>query len=458
MKILRAFAVTVMLACPALSALAQEVKDKCEESFTAYEAVIKDYHYTEAEPMYIKLVKDCPRYDAKVYTYGEKLYKVKLESAQNADEKKAALDSIMNLYAAYEKNFPGNGSVVRKALLMKEQKLAKDDEVYKMLDGFYTSNKQKFTDYDALQEYFMLYLAQYEAKDKGVNQEQFVNKYADVAAHIAYVQANLTKQKTELLLKKETEPLTDEEKIALQDAGVNTESLNAVKDNISIMASKHFSCEILSEYYAKDFEKNKDNTAWLEAVANVMYDNKCYRSDILNKAATIIYEQRHDAASAYRMGEIMLKSAKPDQAIRYFEESAVKEEVSQVKAKRYYDIAVIYRNSNKAKAKEYARRAAIADKEWGTPYLFIAEMLSSVTTNDCGMNEFQRKALLFLASDYAQKAAAAEVKYQPTAEALVKQYSERYPTKAEAKDAGYKKGGELQYGCWINETVKIPKL
>mgnify|MGYP006210048081 CR=1 FL=1 len=83
------------------------------------------------------------------------------------------------------------------------------------------------------------------------------------------------------------------------------------------------------------------------------------------------------------------------------------------KAAIYYEIASAFRNLDKAESKKYALRSAELNPKSGKPYLLLAEMYSS-GTKECGANDFERKALVWLAMDAAKKAENAEPKYKAT--------------------------------------------
>lgn len=456
MKKIKAIAIAAALVTMQ-GVMAQE-KTECEIKFENFreQAVVKK-DIVAAEPLLKDIVKQCPKFDSEIYLIGEGLYNIKIESSRTPEAKKESIDALLSHYADYEKNFPGNGSVVRKALLMKKESLADDAEVYKMLDSFFTAHRDKFTDYDGLQEYFMLYLKQYESEDKSVSQKDFVKKYGDIAAQVAYAQSLNRQRKSALLQKQEAEPLTVLEKQEITDADTRIDALEAVKDNINMLASKHFSQEILEEHFAGELEKRKGDIQWMEAVAKVMYDNKYYRSPLLLETAEAVHAKRNDAESAYMLGETLLKSGNTPKALSLFQEAAVKTQNKTEKSELYYKLASIYRNSDRAQAKKFALMAADINEGYGKPYLFLAEMYASAG-NECGLNEFQRNALLFKSMEMLNKAEAAEPKYKPTVAAMNKEYQKRLPDKKAAKAAGYSKGDQLTYGCWINETVTLPKL
>ncbi|GGB70346.1 hypothetical protein GCM10007424_07860 [Flavobacterium suaedae] len=432
--------------------------DECEQKFEAYELNIKSRLYDNAESQLENLVKQCAKYSPEIYTYGEELYLYRIESARTKDGKSENITALLQLFDDYEKNFPGNGSVVRKAMLLKKYDLAKDDEVYKMLDGFYKTHKDKFVDYDALQTYFMLYLEKYESGKGTITIQDFIEKYAGIAAQVSYAKTKLLEEKAILLQKQQSEILTDKEKQTVEKADRVADALDAVADNIKILASKYFSCTALSEYYSKDFDKNKENVAWLQAAATVLYDNKCYDSGVLYKIASAAYKLKQGAEQAYMMGMLEVKNGKIEESIPHFEKSAAMQADERVKADEYYHLATLLKNTDKTRAKQYALKAAETNKNFGKPYILLANMYSSVIKNECNLNDFERKALLFLAIETLNKAEVAEPKYKATVTALKEEYSQNLPSKDEAKAAGYKKGKEIKYGCWINETVKLPKL
>ncbi len=64
----------------------------------------------------------------------------------------------------------------KKALLLKEKGLAKDDVVFTLLDGAFATHKTSFTDYNVLELYFNLYLDRYKTGEKNITQDDFIAK------------------------------------------------------------------------------------------------------------------------------------------------------------------------------------------------------------------------------------------------------------------------------------------
>lgn len=431
---------------------------KCEPAFKTLEEQVKAKNYTNAVTQLPSLVKNCPKYDVKLYTYGETALKDKEVRSRDAAEKKAFLQELTALYDSQEKNYPGTGGAIKKALLLSDKKLAKDDEVYKLLNDAFAVAPQSFTDYNAIQLYFNLYLKEFEA-GRGITQDQFIQKFGDVASQIAFAKNELNTKRAALHKKREEALKLDADEVQyLSDTRTLDKTFDAVAANMTKAAAKYLNCEKLEAYYTADFNKNKDNYAWLSSVVNVLSNSKCYRSDVLYNAALAVNKLNPDYNTAFQAGYISQKKGNNTDAIAYYEQAAEFLNDSPVqKADLYNDIAALYRITDKAKAKEYALKSAAANPKSGKPYLFIAGLYAS-PPRDCGLSDFDVKALNFLAIENLKKAEAAEPKYQPTVAALTKEYTENLPTKKDGKAFKKRKGDVIAYSCWINETVTLPKL
>ncbi|MCW4468693.1 hypothetical protein OGH69_06955 [Flavobacterium sp. MFBS3-15] len=430
---------------------------KCEAALKPFEDAVGTLNYNDAAALMPDLRKKCPDFSEKLYQYGQKVLEYKIETAATPADKQLYVDDLAALYTEYARYFPKGDGVVKKALLQKEHSLAKDEEVFKSLDLALVSHKDAFTDYNAIETYYNLMLKQYEEGKKGFTQEQFIEKYGAIAAQIAYAKSKIAADRDALLKKQETEKLTAAESRLVSDAGNNIKALDAVGENMALQSSRHFTCDKLEAYYEKNYEAHKADLPWLEGLTTGMYNNKCYNSAVLYKAGQAVHTAKPTAQTAYMMGSIEMKKHNQKQAIVYFEQSAALEENTAKKADLYYDIASIFRNSDKAKAKEFAMKAIGTNAKFGKPYILLAEMYST-GGRECGLSEFDRKALSWLAIETVKKAEVAEPRYKTTVASLVKNFEKNLPTKEEAKAAKRKKGDVITYGCWISQTVTVPNL
>ncbi|WP_129583081.1 tetratricopeptide repeat protein [Flavobacterium cyanobacteriorum] len=448
----------LMLVIAAQHAFAQDDKT-CGEKLKSLEEQWVQRLHAEAALTLQGLAESCPKYSERIYIKGAEVLNFAVESALNPEERQKAIDKLFTLYAQYDKNFPNNqnASDIKKAMLLSQYKLVNDDELYAMLNASFAKNSTAFTDYNALETYFMLYLKRYEAGDKGITNDQFIEKYGAISGQAALAQYNFMLEKDALVAKQENLMLTDDEKARLAFSSTSAESLDAVIDNINILASKHLTCQKLEEYFEKSFEKGKAEVLWLRSVVEVMFRNRCNASQLLAKALTALHGLKPTAQTAYYMGTLSQRKDKRAEAAEFFNLSAKLETSVEKKAERYFAIAGLMRPTDKKQAREYALKAAQLNPKFGRPYLFLAEMYAAGSP-ECNLTDFEAKALNWLAIETLKKAETAEPKYKATVAAMAQRYAKNAPTKEDMKAAKVKKGNKINYGCWINETIIAPNL
>jgi len=440
----------------ALAAHAQEFK--CEDNYKALQQSVKVKAYGDAAPVLAGLRKNCPKYNVSLYTTGEKVLKYQ-EAKAEAKDKKAYLDDIFALYNEQEKYFPGSGAVPKKVMLLHDKKLLTDDDALKMLDGAFATHKGSFTDYNALERYFNLYLAQYAKGDKGITQEEFIQKFSTMAGQAAYAKNQAEEKRAALLKKQETTMLEDEEKQFLADAPITISAFDAVTDNMVKQSAKYFNCDKLEAFYAAQYDKNKADTSWLAGMVTVLSASKCNTSATLYAGAKELFAQKPSKEGALVLGNLSLKKTNKVEAVSYFEKAAGFAADSLQKADIYFTLASTMRNGDKAASKNYVLKAAALNPKSGKPYLQLAEMyVSAASDKNCPMDDFDKKAVYWLAIETVKKAEQAEPKYKTTVAGLLKRYEAKVPTKADVKAAGKRKGDVIAFGCWINESVTVPKL
>lgn len=440
------------------SAQAQDI-NKCEADLKAFEEQVQLGTYTGADELLAGLLKTCPKFSESIYRNGETVLNYLVESAGNDDDRKKQADALVALYKQYDKNFPANTNAgdVKAAMLLHRYKLVSDDDFYKKLDEAFKLKRSSFTDYNAIEAYFMQFRIQYESGKKGITQEQFIEKFADVSGQLAVAQNTFTSLRDALLVKQQTVTLTPEEIQLITVYDSQLEGLDAVNDNISMTAASHTTCEKLDAYYTAGFDANKENTAWLQGMAAVMFEKKCYNSAVLEKGMAAMYAQKRTVQSALYMAKLAQRKGNIKDAVAYYEEAVRLEKAPNKKTDLYYTIAGLLRPSDKGKTKEYLQKVALLDPKSAKQYILLAELYSTPSP-DCNLPDFEKKALYWLAAETVKKAAIADAKYQPTADTLSAKYLKQAPTKEDVKAANRKKGHKITFGCWINETITIPNL
>jgi tetratricopeptide (TPR) repeat protein len=447
---------TLLVWLAGLWAVAVNAQDySCKNDLEGLVKSVKAKQYAPAAPLVEGMLQNCPKYDVKLYTLGETVLTYRLETSRDKVLEEASIKNLLDFYDAWEKNFPGTGGVQKKALFLTDKGLEKEDEVFKLLDAAFTAKKTSFTNYNALELYYNLYLARYTKGDKGITQEQFVAKFGDMVGQAALAKAQVQQKKQELLAKKETQPLDDEETAFLKEAPVTTGAFEAVSDNIILQSAKHAGCQNLEAYYNGLFDKNKADNVWLSGLVAVM-SKACKPTPVLHKGAVALDKLSPSLETALLLGDLSRLYGTPQDAVAYYEKAAGFEADSAGRAKVYITIANALRNSDRAAAKSYLLKAAAFNPKDGTPYIQLAEMYTAAS--GCTLTDFEKKALYWLAIETVKKATVANPNHKPTVEAMVKRYEDKMPVKEDLKAAKKSKGDTITYGCWINETVIVPKV
>ncbi|MCR5863344.1 hypothetical protein LRS05_14990 [Flavobacterium sp. J372] len=431
---------------------------QCQESFKAFETKVSGGNYDEAATMYAPLQKECPKVDEKLYELAEEVYSHRAQLAPRGEKQRAELDKLVLVYSQYSKNYPASAlkADISRAMLQKRYNLAADDEIFKTLDAAFAKNSAAFTNHEALEAYFLLYLKKFE-ENKGITQDQLIAKYADVTAQAGKAKEEIIRQRDILLAKEAAGTITTTEKAHIAALNEKIDSFTAVEENADILARRHFSCDKLEAFYASGFEVHKTSAKWLESAVNTLYKTRCGNSAVLQKGVAEWHSIAPGPRSAMYMGLMAQRKNNIADAVKYFDEAARLETTAEKKAEMYYMAATLIRQSDKKMAKDYALKAAQLNTKSGRPYVFLAEMYSSAG-KECEMTDFERKALVWLAGETLKKAEQAEAKYKATADAMMINLNKKAPVKADLKAAGRKAGQKISYGCWINETITIPNL
>ncbi|WP_116790633.1 hypothetical protein [Flavobacterium psychrotrophum] len=446
-----------LLVAAGFLALTASAQDKCKKAYELLKEKTTAQAYDEALVFLATLRKDCPKYDVGLYDAGDKLLTYKFETTRADADKAKIADDLVKLYNEQQNNFPGSGAAIKKALFLHRNAKATDAEVYKVLDAAFVSNSTLFTDYNALELYFNLSLKQYEAGT--LSPDAFIKRYGDIVAQVAAAKQGIADKRSQLQKKQEDGAVLEvPENAYLAETKSSEDALDAVADNMAKQGSAIFSCSKLEAYYNESFEKKHDDVAWIRGMVNSLKAAKCAKSALLFNGIEILYKANPTYAATYDMGYYSQKKGDAKGAIKYYEEAAAKQPDVKKKAELYMEIAALYRSADKVKAKEFALMAASANVKFGRPYLFIAEMYRSVSSKECGLGDFEKKALVWAAIDMLKKAEEADAKLVATVTKLKEEYSKNIPTKKEAKVAKKSKGDVITYGCWINETVTLPKL
>ncbi|MFZ0489119.1 MAG: tetratricopeptide repeat protein, partial [Salegentibacter sp.] len=160
----------------------------------------------------------------------------------------------------------------------------------------------------------------------------------------------------------------------------------------------------------------------------------------------------------YSLGQLAEAKGDYSKALQYYNQAAELEENPSDKAKIYYRIASNYKDKGSySQARSFYRKALNAKPSLGNAYLQIANMYAK-SANNCGTTTFNKRAVYWLAAEYAAKAGRVDPGLSSNANQAAAAYKGRAPQKGDVFQEGRKAGEVIQIGCWIGESVRIPNL
>jgi hypothetical protein len=406
-----------------------------------------------------KLRKECPAFHKGVYTYGEIAIKLKIDNTTNAVEKEKYVRDLMKLYDEYAVNFPqyGKGADMEKGLALFNYNIGTKEEVFGFFDNAFKNDKANFDNTRAIYAYFELFVNDYKAEGKGITLQQVFDKYDDIYDKLEILQKEDSNDKDALIAKEEAgQTLDSKEERAKKKIDANLENIGIVTSSMDAIIVELSSCEKLIPFYQKSFDENKTNEVWLKRAADRLEAKECDSDPLFSKISEALYKLNPSADAAYKLGVVEAQRNNTTKAIGYFNQAADMYKDNSKKAFVYYRMATMYAKSNKSQARTYARKALSVKASYGKAYLLIAQLYGN-SINDCGSNPFEKRAIYWLAAQYADKAGAVDPSLKALASKTAASYRASAPSKTQIFESG-RAGQRIAFNCWVGESVMVPSL
>lgn len=407
------------------------------------------------------LRKDCPSFDKRVYSYGEFAIKQKIDGATGAEKEKYVRD-LMKFYDENFKYFPQEGAGVdmKKGLTLFNYNLGTKEEIYLFLDKAFTTDLANFDSTRALYAYFEIFVKDYEAENKGIELQQVFDKYDDILEKLTIQEKEYSDAKDILIGKEEAgQTLDPKEAKAKERYESNLEDIVTVTSSMDGIIVKLSSCDKLIPFYQKSFEQNKANKVWLLRAADRLEAKECNGDPLFSKISEALLKVDPSAAAYEKQGIVEYQKKNISKAAEYMNKAAEMYTDNTKKANVYMKIATIYTNSSKSQARNYAKKALQVKPSYGKAYLLIAQLYGS-SINECGKDQFEKRAVYWLAAQYSDKAAAADSSLRTSASKMAAGYRASAPSKTEifSHPSGNMSGKRIAFNCWIGESVSVPTL
>lgn len=405
------------------------------------------------------LRKDCPSFHKGIYTYGEFAIKQRIDVAKDNIEKEKYIADLLKLYEEYFKYFPSDGVGVdmKKGLALFSYTPEKRDQIFGYFDSAFKNDNANFNSTRGLYAYFEIFVNDYKANNKGITLQEVFDKYDDISEKLAMLEKVDSEAKDILIAKEEAGNQLDTKEVrAKAKLEENLENISIVTSSMDAIIFELSTCDKLIPFYQKSFEENKNNEVWLKRAADRLEAKECDTDPLFSKISEALYKLNPNADAAYKLGVVELQKKNTSKAMDYFNQAASLYNDNTKKATVYMKMASVYVKSNKSQARTYARKALQVKPSYGRAYLLIAQLYGN-SINDCGSNPFDKRAMYWLAAQYADKAAAVDSSLKQTASKMAESYRAAAPSRTDIFNEGMS-GKRIAFDCWVGESVVVPTL
>ncbi len=444
--------------------LAQLSNEECIQNLSIFAESAKVKNYEAAYEPWMKVREECPSINLAIYSYGERILKFKYQNS-TGEEKSSYANDIIKLYDQWLEYFPTKknkkvvGDIISsKAQAMIDYKVGDKSLIYNTFDKAFTTDPNSFTNPKGLYNYFKIFYDLYKEGADQVTMEKLFDKYEEVSEKFEFEAIKLAKN-LDIILKKEESgsPLTNREIRSKKVYEVNSNAIGIMLKNLDAIIAKEATCENLIPLYNKNFDENKTDPLWLKRAASRMDNKECSDDPLFVTLVEALHNLDPSADSAYYLGLLNDKRGNGAEALKFYEESIKLGTDPYKKAKILYKIALKFKNAGrKSSARNYANKALSFQPSLGRAYLLIASLYAS-SANDCGNNQFEKRAVYWLAANVAQKAGRVDASIRKLANSTRASYLGRAPSKTDIFTEG-NEGASIKFNCWINASVKVPKL
>ncbi len=437
--------------------MGQAQNPECMTNLSIYAEHAKVKNYDAAYAPWKMVYENCPDINKANFSLGEKILNHKIKNSSGT-EKDGYIEELMTLHDKsmqyFPAKFPPAMVAIDKSMVMYDNKMASDEELYNMLDKAFTEDRKNFKNPKALYLYFSSLV---DLHDEGKKDLQSVfDTYDDVTEKIAEENKKLTDRITVLLPKEDEGTLTSKEKRQLKVATTNSESYGKITGSIESKLGALADCENLIPLYQKSFDAKKGDVDWVKRAVGRMFSKECTDDPLFSKMVEVQAELDPSADVYVYLGTLKSKSGDNKGAIADFNKAVELETDSYKKSNILYKVATTLRRSSKSQARSYAQKAINANSSNGKAYLLIANLYAT-SANQCGETPFEKRAIYWKAADMARKAGRVDPSLSARARQSAASYSAKAPSKTDIFNSGLA-GQTLSFKCWVGGSVQVPNL
>ena len=382
---------------------------ECIKYLSYYTEYYKQKNYDSAIPNWRKAYHLCPpssRYT--MLSNGTTLVKRLIQqNSKNPIYRDALVDTLMTIYDQRVEFWPkyATSSLNNKALDMYNFMKKEPMKMYNGLTEIISINKSQTTPNVFL---FQMNTAIDLYKDGLLDPEAVISAYETAVENLAAAQ-----------------PKNDTEKASIEKVVGDIENL--------FISSQVASCDNLIALFGPRYEADSQNLELAKNIVKMMsVTDGCMDNDLFLNAVTTMYTLEPSYNSAYFLYKLYSSRGDVDNAVKYMDEAiAAEDSDAEVDAAYNFELAAFCsKNGRNAKAIECANKAIeLSDTFDGKAYMLIGTIWGGIV---CQGNEIEQRAKYWVATDYMNKAKAADPSLAVDCDNYIKQYKVYYPQTAEA--------------------------
>ena len=432
------------------------------QTLSIFSELVKSKNYSAAYTPWMELRTRNPKFNKAIFVYGERILDHKIDNSKG-DEKINFINDMLKLWQERKAVFPDitpSGTYMAKACQLEydhREILNKSNEVlYAAFDKAYTTDPKTFTNPKSLYTYFSLIVDLYDSQLKTA--QQLFSKYDDISEKIEFEVKNYTKKRNAFLDEEgQVKKLSSKDARKLKSYDSYLTAYDQIAGSVDTKLGARANCENLIPLYSKDFEEFKNDGIWLQRAMNRMYAKECNDDPLFVK----IVEQKNalepNADTAFYLGILKDKAGKSSEALNYYNQAVDLESDDFEKSKILYKIATNLKKKGRfGQARTYFMKALKTNPSMGRVHLAIAAMYAK-SANDCGNDNFSKRAVYWLAASEAAKAGKIDPTMKKNASKSIANYEAKAPTKSEIFSSG-RAGQVIKVECWIQRSVTVPSL
>ncbi|CAL2091992.1 hypothetical protein [Tenacibaculum sp. 190524A05c] len=416
-----------------------QASQECNIKYNLFKGDVNTKKYEQSKENLNYLMTNCASLSVNIYKYGAK-------AAKNT--KDAAL--YKKVYETRLANFPNKGAAKAHsdyATFLSTNKLASDAEIFNILEKAY-----KISPKDMGVKNIFKYFKGIVAKYKDSDPQKVFDTYDDVMESVGEKLDDYNKKIGKLLAKDSLGTIDAKEKKRLKGYTINSKALGLVEGGLDADISVIATCERLIPMLSKDFDAKKTDGVWLRRSVSRLYNKGCQTDPLFEKMAKA-YADVTQSADAFNFVAGVLERNGDKSGAADMRKKAFDLETDPLKKARL-KLREAQGTRNKSRARALAYQALKYNPNMGKAYLFIASLYVK-SANSCGNDEFEKRMVYVAALNKAQK--AQRVDPGSGAGRYIRSYRGNIPSKKLIFTKGVAAGSAHKVGCWIGETVRVPK-